>query len=64
MTLIDQIPVSQDKTIVVDAQEFSAGKLNEEAGEVKWELHPEPSSTKTIKLAYSISWPKDKELRV
>ena len=64
VTLIDQIPVSQDKTIVVDAQELSAGKLNEEAGEVKWELHPEPSSTKTIKLAYSISWPKDKELRV
>ena len=64
VTLIDQIPVSQDKTIVVDAQELSAGKLNEETGEVKWELHLEPSSTKTIKLAYSISWPKDKELRV
>ena len=32
LTIIDQIPVSQDKTIIVDTRNLSGGKLKEETG--------------------------------
>lgn len=60
VTLSDQIPVSMDKSIVVEHTNISGGKLDEETGEIKWNFELEPSGTKTFNLAYSIAWPKDK----
>ena len=62
ITLIDQIPVSLDKSITVDKDELSSGKYNEDNGEVKWDFTLEPGEKKNITLAYSISWPKDKKI--
>jgi conserved hypothetical protein len=58
----DQIPVSTDKSIVVDVSNFSDGILDEETGEVKWNILAEPDKTETFELEYNISWPKDKKL--
>ena len=58
----DQIPVSSDKAITVETTELSNGLLEEETGEVKWELDAEPDKTVELKLEYNITWPKDKRI--
>ncbi|MBQ6653994.1 MAG: mucoidy inhibitor MuiA family protein [Erysipelotrichaceae bacterium] len=62
LTVIDQIPVSQDKTIVVDLKEKSGAVLKEETGEVKWDFQLEPQQAKSLNLAYDVAWPKDKNI--
>ena len=64
ITLIDQIPVSDDKTIIVDIDEISNAKLDEKTGELKWEFDLQPNEKRTFKIAYTISWPKDKTLYI
>ena len=60
VTVTDQIPVSDEKTITVDAVELSNGKLEAGTGLIRWDLELEPKETKTLKLAYNVAWPKDK----
>ena len=62
MIVKDQIPVSSDKAITVETTELSNGLLEEETGEVKWELDAEPDKTVELKLEYNITWPKDKRI--
>ena len=64
ITLYDQIPISQDKSINVDINEISGGKLEEDSGKLIYDFHLEPKEKKEIKLAYSISWPKDKNINI
>ena len=58
----DQIPVSTDKAVSVDVIKLSDGVLNEEKGEVSWELSAEPKNAIELELSYSLSWPKDKKI--
>ena len=58
----DQIPVSTDKAVTVDDIKLSDGVLNEEKGEVSWELQAEPKNAIELELSYSLAWPKDKRL--
>ena len=60
--LKDQIPVSTDKAVAVDVIKLSEGVLNEEKGEVSWELMAEPKNAIELELSYSLAWPKDKRL--
>ena len=60
--LKDQIPVSTDKAVTVDVIKLSDGILNEEKGEVSWELMAEPKNAIELELSYSLAWPKDKRL--
>ncbi|MBQ1383433.1 MAG: DUF4139 domain-containing protein, partial [Solobacterium sp.] len=62
ITVTDQIPVSQDKTIVVEAVDKDGAEFKEETGILTWKLKLEPKETKTLNLAYKVSWPKDKTL--
>ena len=61
--VLDQIPVSTEKTIVVETSALSGGKLTEESGELSWELSVESKKEKTIDVAYTVAWPKDKRLQ-
>ncbi len=64
ITLLDQIPVSRDKTIVVDVQTLSGAHKEEETGELEWDFTLEPNEKKTFTISYSLSWPKDKKLNI
>ena len=64
LTLIDQVPVSQDKTIVVERENISGGSFDEKSGQVKWDFDLGPSETRTFDLSYSVAWPKDKSLNI
>jgi uncharacterized protein (TIGR02231 family) len=58
----DQIPVSMNKDIEVEALEYSGGKFNKETGLITWKQHMEPTAEKKLKVTYSIKYPKDKEV--
>jgi uncharacterized protein (TIGR02231 family) len=60
--LNDQIPISSNSGITVDAPELTGGKLNSQTGEVKWELEIKPQETRKIALTYSVKYPKDKTI--
>jgi uncharacterized protein (TIGR02231 family) len=60
ITLNDQIPVSSNSGITVEAIELSGGRYNSETGEIKWDLEIKPQETKQIILTYSVKYPKDK----
>jgi uncharacterized protein (TIGR02231 family) len=60
ITLNDQLPVSSNSGITVDAVELSGGNYNSQTGYVKWDLEIKPQETKLITLTYSVKYPKDK----
>ncbi len=62
ITLRDQIPISANSGITVEAPELSGGNLDPETGEIKWDLSLKPQETKQIILTYSIKYPKDKNV--
>jgi uncharacterized protein (TIGR02231 family) len=62
ITLNDQIPVSSNSSINVDPVELSGGKIDQQTGEIKWDLEIKPMETKQIVLTYSVKYPKDKTI--
>jgi uncharacterized protein (TIGR02231 family) len=62
ITLNDQIPVSSNSSIVVEAAELSGGSFNPETGTVKWDLDLKPQEKKEIILSYSVRYPKNQNV--
>jgi uncharacterized protein (TIGR02231 family) len=60
--LHDQLPVSQNSDITVEATELSGGKQNQQTGEVKWDLIVAPQETKTLILTYTVKFPKNQKV--
>jgi uncharacterized protein (TIGR02231 family) len=63
LTLEDQIPISQDKTIEIKLEESSGAKIDEGTGKLTWEISLAPSETKKIKLIYTVKHPKNKYIQ-
>jgi uncharacterized protein (TIGR02231 family) len=55
----DQLPVSSNSSITVEAVELSGGNLNSETGAVKWDLQIKPQEKKELVLTYSVKYPKN-----
>lgn len=62
LTVNDQLPVSSNSGIEVDALELTGGKYNSQTGEVKWDLEIKPAETKQLIMTYSVKYPKDKTI--
>jgi uncharacterized protein (TIGR02231 family) len=60
ITLRDQIPISSNSGITVEPIELSGGSLNQQTGEIRWDLDIKPQETKQVILTYSVKYPKDK----
>lgn len=60
--LEDQLPVSQNSEIVVEAIELSKAERNELNGQLTWKLSLAPDETKKIILTYSVKYPKNKSV--
>ena len=58
----DQIPVSENKDIIVDPVELSGAKPEEGTGFVSWKAEVPAGGSKQIKLGYKVSRPKDKQI--
>jgi uncharacterized protein (TIGR02231 family) len=60
ITINDQIPVPSNNSITVEPAELSGGKLNQQTGEIRWDLTMKPQENKQIIFTYSVKYPKDK----
>jgi uncharacterized protein (TIGR02231 family) len=62
ITVNDQIPVSSNSSIVVEAAELSGGRLSAETGSVKWDLELKPQEKKELVLTYTVKYPKNQNV--
>ena len=60
--LRDQIPLSQNSDITVEALELTGGKLNPVTGEITWDLSVQPRENREIILTYSVKYPKNQKV--
>jgi uncharacterized protein (TIGR02231 family) len=60
--VMDQIPVSQDAEIVVEAIELTKGVLDPATGFVTWRMNIPPGEQQRVVLTYSIKYPKSKQV--
>jgi uncharacterized protein (TIGR02231 family) len=58
----DQLPVSSNSSITVEAAELSDGKYNNQTGAVKWDLELKPQEKKEIVLTYTVKYPKNQNV--
>ncbi|MEL7117868.1 MAG: DUF4139 domain-containing protein [Bacteroidota bacterium] len=64
MLLIDQIPVSRQKNIEVQKVEVDGGRLIENTGKVSWKLSIPSGGQVQKKLAYTVKFDKDYNLKI
>ncbi len=60
--LHDQLPLSQNSSIDVEAVELSGGKQDPQTGEVTWSLNLVPQETKNLVFTYSVKYPKNQKV--
>lgn len=56
--ILDQIPISASKSIIVEPMEISGAEYNTETGELCWERHLEASKSIELSIKYSVTYPK------
>jgi len=62
ITVYDQLPVSQNKDIEVEATELTGGKLNDISGEVRWNLTIPARSSRELIFTYTVKYPKNRKV--
>ena len=62
VSIQDQLPVSNDKDIVVEDKEIDGGTIEETTGIVTWTMKVAPNETAKKKLGFTIKYPKDNTL--
>jgi uncharacterized protein (TIGR02231 family) len=60
MRITDQIPVSTNSDINVEATQLSGGILDTVTGMVTWEFTLEPQESRDFVLTYTVKYPKDR----
>lgn len=58
IVVLDQFPVSTQKEIEVDKQEYKEATLDEATGQLQWMLQIPPASEKKVGLKYAVKYPK------
>jgi len=62
--LWDQLPVSNDKDIVVSYSELSGATLDAPTGKLTWKYVLKPGEDKKIMLSYTVKYPKEKPIKL
>lgn len=60
LVVLDQIPVSNDKDIVIEDPQSEGADYEEATGAVKWTLDVAPAALRKLGLSYSVKYPKGK----
>ena len=61
--LKDQLPVSQNKEITVEALDLGGAKLNKDDGTLEKKVDVKAKETETYQFSYKVLWPKDKRIQ-
>ena len=56
----DQYPLSKAKEVEVNLDESASAEINNETGELKWNIKLQPGESKKLRFSYSVKYPKDK----
>lgn len=64
ITVLEQLPISNDKDIVIEDTDVDGGTLEETTGEVKWVLNVKPNETVKKKIAFTVKYPKGKSINL
>ncbi|MFD2521871.1 DUF4139 domain-containing protein [Emticicia soli] len=59
----DQIPISQDSRIEVEAEDIQGAEYNKETGKLIWRLTLQPLDNKELILKYNVKYPKGKNIQ-
>ncbi|NQX43540.1 conserved hypothetical protein [Pedobacter steynii] len=62
LLLKDQYPVSTDKDMEVELLAAEGAAINKETGVLTWKLSLKAGATETIRISYSVKYPKDKNI--
>jgi uncharacterized protein (TIGR02231 family) len=60
--ILDQIPITTNPEIEIEALEMDKGKLNEKTGKIEWTIHLKPKENKNINFKYRVKHNKDMQL--
>lgn len=58
----DQIPVTTNPEIEIEATELSKGKLNKRTGIIEWNVNLKPKGSKELEFIYEVKYDKDKNV--
>ncbi|REG92040.1 DUF4139 domain-containing protein [Algoriphagus antarcticus] len=58
----DQIPISVNSDITVEALTLSGGKLDPQTGKVTWTITLQPGAQQELKLQYEVKYPKKEKV--
>ena len=64
ITIEDQFPLTTDADISVSRDEASDGDIKDDTGYVTWKLKLAPNESKKWRFAYSVKYPKGRQLSV
>lgn len=62
LQVLDQIPVSVNSSITVEAGDLSGGKLNKETGIITWNITIPPGSQQKLIFQYEVKYPKNEKV--
>lgn len=60
----DQVPISNDKEVLVTIDEMGGAILEEKIGVLTWDMALQPSETKTVEFGFSIKYPRYKAVHI
>jgi uncharacterized protein (TIGR02231 family) len=60
----DQLPISQEKDIVVEASEVSGASLDVPSGRLQWLKLLGPGETVRYRIAFEVKYPKNKSVQI
>lgn len=62
LLLKDQYPVSTDKDMEIELLNAGGASVNKETGVLTWKLNLKAGASETIRISYSVKYPKDKNI--
>lgn len=62
--IVDQVPVSNDKDIEIEDKDIKGAEYNESTGEVKWTIILKPNESQSLKIGYTVKYPKGKRINL
>ena len=60
----DQIPLTTDKDIEIEALETSGANYDKETGKLAWRFQLKAAESKALKMGYSVKYPKDRRINL
>lgn len=62
LVMLDQIPVSNDKDIVVEDASYGNASYEETTGALRWSMEVKPAELQKVSLGYTVKYPKGKTI--